>query len=92
MRINVYAEEITENVELVKKTTVDGEFTGLRFYLYLPVTQPNGSQSQGPFIHRPGDDDSSAITFWGKKSLRNTLQRAILLLDNDRFVSTKNKK
>ncbi len=38
-------------------------------------------QIQGPFIHRPGDDDSAAVTFWGKKDLRKMLQKAIQLLD-----------
>ena len=38
-------------------------------------------QLQAPFIHRPGDDDSSAVTFWGKRDLRVTLRRALELLD-----------
>ncbi len=38
-------------------------------------------QVQGPFIHHPGDDDSAAITFWGKKDLRITLREALKLLD-----------
>ena len=81
MRINVYAEEMTDHIELIEKTTEDGTFTGLRFWLHLPVTQADGSQSQGPFIHKPGDDDSSAVTFWGKKSLRQALIKALLLLE-----------
>ncbi|HXQ34811.1 MAG TPA: hypothetical protein VN843_12430, partial [Anaerolineales bacterium] len=36
---------------------------------------------RGPFIHRPGDDDSSAVTFWGKQDLRNLLRKALDLLD-----------
>lgn len=35
----------------------------------------------GPFIHRPGDDDSAAVTFWGKKDLRKLLLKAITILD-----------
>ena len=66
LRINIYAEEITDRIEVVRKT-VDGiEFTGLRFYLYMPVTLADGRAVSGPFIHREGDDDSSAVTFWGK--------------------------
>jgi hypothetical protein len=38
-------------------------------------------QLKGPFIHRPGDDDSSAITFWGKRDLREVLREAIHQLD-----------
>lgn len=78
MRVNVYAEEITDRVELVEK---DG-FTGIRFYLYLPVTTVEGDQHQGPFIHHAGDDDSAAVTFWGKRQLKEMLQKALDLLDS----------
>lgn len=39
------------------------------------------TQVQAPFIHRAGDDDSAAVTFWGKKDLRVTLRKALALLD-----------
>jgi hypothetical protein len=86
MRVNVYAEEMTDRVELVSKKNDDGEFTGLRFYLELPVTRGNGDpayteQVKGPFIHRKGDDDSSAVTFWGKRDLRKLLVKGLALLD-----------
>ncbi len=95
MRVNVYAEEMTDRVEIVKK----GEFTGLRFYLELPVTLPAGSHMQvprekdgklvpfeegelkGPFMHGPDDDDSAAVTFWGKSDLRKLLRQAIKVLN-----------
>lgn len=87
MRVNVYAEEMTERVEIVQK----GEFTGLRFYLELPVTIPEGHYErglhadrdcnfQGPFIHHPGDDDSAAVTFWGKRQMLALLQKALTML------------
>lgn len=80
MRVNVYAEEITDRVEIVAKD-IDGQtFTGVRFYLELPATV-NGQQHQGPFIHHPGDDDSSAVTFWGKKGLRDLLLKALAALE-----------
>ena len=93
MRVNVYAEEMTDRVEIIEKETPEGKFTGLRFYLELPVTVPafSGSalnagstdeQVRGPFIHRPGDDDSAAVTFWGKQDLRETLIKALKLLDD----------
>lgn len=97
MRVNIYAEEMTNRVELVEKTTQDGTFTGIRFYLELPVTfkgvmtshdeEPyhrliGAGNIQGPFIHRPGDDDSAAVTFWGKKALKKALKRALGLLEN----------
>lgn len=85
MRVNVYAEEMTDRIEIVSKTIAGQTFTGLRFYLELPVTMttlpPDGSPSEltqisGPFMHHPGDDDSSAVTFWGKHDLLVLLQKA----------------
>lgn len=38
-------------------------------------------QVNGPFIHHPGDDDSAAVTFWGKRDLRVLLRRALEMLD-----------
>lgn len=81
MRVNVYAEEMTDRVEIIGKRIDGQEFTGLRFYLELPATGPDGTQHQGPFLHRPGDDDSSAVTFWGKRDLREVLQKALVMLD-----------
>jgi len=81
MRVNIYAEEISNDIEIIEKTTPDGKFTGLRMYLYLPVTLPSGEQASGKFMHHPGDDDSSAITFWGKKDLRQLLRKALEELD-----------
>lgn len=90
MRVNVYAEEMTNRVEIVEK---DG-FTGLRIYLELPASyiikdagghkypatvhdKEQAQHFQAPFIHQPGDDDSSAVTFWGKRDLRVVLQTAL---------------
>lgn len=85
MRVNVYAEELTDRVEIVRKSTEDGDFTGVRFYLELPIrTVGSGGHAvehRGPFIHKPGDDDSSAVTFWGKRDMRAVLRRALDLLD-----------
>lgn len=107
MRVNIYAEELTNRIEVLSKE-IDGKtFTGLRIYLYLPVTRvhPNLSlqevaktacagdvirpdekggyvvQARGPFMHHPGDDDSSAVTFWGNHDLRDVLYEAINALD-----------
>ncbi len=80
MRVNVYAEEITDRVEIVSKT-IDGQvFTGVRFYLELPVTVAGGEVA-GPFLHRQDDDDSSAVTFWGKKDISFAFRKALELLD-----------
>ena len=81
MRVNVYAEEMTEHMEIVEKE-VDGiVFTGLRFYLHLPTTLPNGGEIKGPFIHREGDDDSSAVTFWGKRDMRGLMAKGLDMLN-----------
>jgi len=80
MRVNIYAEEMTERIEIISKTIEGTEFTALRFYLELPATV-NGVQHRGPFMHHPGDDDSSAVTFWGKKDLRKMLVKALEMLD-----------
>ena len=46
------------------------------------------SQVHGPFLHSPGDDDSSAVTFWGKKQLRKVLNKALKLLDEMSYERT----
>jgi hypothetical protein len=61
MRINVYAEELTEEIELVTKTVTDDEFGtrifyGIRMYLLSPKE----------LHHSIEDDDRSAITYWVK--------------------------
>lgn len=88
MRVNIYAEEMTDKIEIITKTIEGQTFTGLRFYLELPLTAnleavANGAEPQhisGPFIHRPGDDDSAAVTFWGKRDLRKLLAKALDIL------------
>lgn len=98
MRVNVYAEEMTDRIEIISKEIDGHNFTGLRFYLELPASfhrnPENGTlvparlediqqarHLQAPFIHRPGDDDSSAVTFWGKRDLREVLRQALARLD-----------
>ena len=90
MRVNIYAEEMTNRVEIITKETPEGKFTGVRFYLELPVTTKTGvskdhtgketdltTNISGPFIHHPGDDDSAAVTYWGKRDLETVLQTAL---------------
>lgn len=84
MRVNVYAEEMTDRIEIISKEIDGHTFTGLRFYLELPATVGD-KQYQGPFIHHPGDDDSSAVTFWGKRDLRDMLCKALLEL-NEHYI------
>jgi hypothetical protein len=78
VRVNVYAEEITGRVEIVRG---EAGRTGIRFFLELPVTMADGTQVRGSFAHRPGDDDTSAVTFWDVNDLRPMLRNAIAALD-----------
>lgn len=79
MRVNVYAEETgPDQVEIISKKNHEGQvFTGIRFWTYLPVTLPNGEQVRGKFMHHPGDDDSGAVTFWGKRDMIPMLETAL---------------
>lgn len=86
MRVNIYAEEMTDRIELIEKEVDGTKFTAVRFYLELPVTVPNAQGTgvalyKGPFQHKSGDDDSAAVTFWGKKDFRHVLQKALDILD-----------
>jgi hypothetical protein len=55
MRLNVYSQELTREVELVSKTADTGiTYYGVRMYLASPDI----------LHHTPEDDDRSAITFW----------------------------
>jgi hypothetical protein len=55
MRINVYSQELTKEIELVHKTADTGiTYYGVRMYLASPDV----------LHHSPEDDDRSAITFW----------------------------
>lgn len=57
MRVNIYEEEITEEIRLVSAVP-DGHhnkwFYGVRFYL----------KSHDDLHHTEKDDDRSAVTFW----------------------------
>jgi hypothetical protein len=82
MRINVYDEEMTDRIEVIERKVNGNTFTGLRFYLELPVTtMPSGEQVRGPFLHGPSDDESSAVTFWSKDDMRGLLEMALTKLD-----------
>jgi len=54
MRLNVYGEELTDKVEVIKKTVDQRLFVGIRFYL----------KSHPDLHHSDSDNDESAVTFW----------------------------
>lgn len=94
MRVNVYGEELTDRIEILTKKVGDVTFTGVRFYLELPVTKPIHSdgvivgrtEHKGPFIQQEGDDDTSAVTFWSASDLRDVLRKGIAALDHHYLV------
>ena len=58
MRVNVYAEEITDKVEIVETTADTGsKFIGVRFFL---------KTHEDMLMPKHPDNDDSAVTFWVK--------------------------
>ena len=69
MRINVYSQELTDEVLLVAKESN----TGITYHAAQLVLHSS------PMLHHPpADDDRSAVTFWLPKSAerRETMARA----------------
>lgn len=61
MRINVYSQEITNEVQAVEKRSNTGvTYSAVQFILH----------SSERLHHPPDDDDRSAVTFWLPKSNR----------------------
>lgn len=79
MRINVYAEELTTECEVVTKVVTDDEFGtrtfyGIRHYLHSPDV----------LHHSKDDDDRSAITYWveWKREYGHNFNTLDILFDN----------
>ena len=78
MRINIYTEELTDEVAIVSKEGIgdDGKprtFYGLRFFLKSP----------DELHHNEEDDDRSAITFWGLSVVKPLMEKAIATLKRE---------
>lgn len=68
MRVNIYSQELTDEVELVEQVSNTGAiYSGIRFYLH----------SSERLHHPPKDDDRSAITFWLPRSNERRLEMAM---------------
>lgn len=70
MRINVYTQELTDEVLwITKKSNTGIEYHAVQFMLH----------SSAMLHHPPDDDDRSAVTFWLPKSKRGllTLKQAL---------------
>lgn len=77
MRINVYSQEITDEVGRVEKVSNTGlTYSAVQFILH----------SSEKLHHPPADDDRSAVTFWLPKSpdrreaLARTFEQAAALV------------
>lgn len=59
MRVHLYSQELTDEVNLIVKTADTGiPYHGVQFVLH----------SSDRLHNEPGDDDRSAVTFWLPKS------------------------
>jgi hypothetical protein len=67
MRINVYSQELTDEVSLVEK----GSNTGITYHAAQLILH-----SSEQLHHPPQDDDRSAVTFWLPKSSQRREQMA----------------
>ena len=75
MRVNVYSQEITEEVVVVETESNTGKkYPGVRFMLH----------SSEKLHHRPDDDDRSAVTFWfhDHAEARNFFGRALKSIES----------
>jgi hypothetical protein len=79
MRINVYSQELTDEVQRIEKGSNTGiTYSAVQFMLH----------SSPKLHHPPMDDDRSAVTFWLPRSaarreeLANTFERAAKLIRN----------
>lgn len=73
MRINVYSQEITDELQTIEKESNTGlTYSAVQFMLH----------SSRMLHHPPHDDDRSAVTFWlpksaeRRESLASTFERA----------------
>lgn len=74
MRVNIYSQELTTDIELVEKAGYDEKsepamFQGVRLYLHSPEL----------LHHTPLDDDRSAVTIWLPKSKERRRDLALAL-------------
>lgn len=68
MRINVYSQELTDEINVIEKESNTGlVYTAVQFMLH-----------SSPLLHHPPhDDDRSAVTFWLPKSAARREQLAM---------------
>ena len=79
MRINVYSQELTDEVQMIQKKSNTGlVYSAVQLMLH----------SSDKLHHPPADDDRSAVTIWLPKSplrrgqLANALRKMAMLVEN----------
>ena len=80
MRVNIYGEELTNRVEIVRKAVNQQLFIGVRFYVKSPLD----------LHHSPNDNDESAVTFWmpWTKNKGTDYSFIQVLMDASRLLNT----
>ena len=80
MRVNIYSQELTDEVVLIeKRSNTEVVYSAVQFMLH----------SSEKLHHPPQDDDRSAVTFWLPKSQRNremlasAFERAAAMIRNE---------
>lgn len=70
MRVNIYSQELTDEVKQISKTSNTGiVYTAVQLMLH----------SSDKLHHPPNDDDRSAITIWLPRSASRRIQLAVAL-------------
>jgi len=77
MRINVYSQELTDEVQIIEKVSNTGlVYSAVQFMLH----------SSERLHHPPADDDRSAVTFWLPKSEARRRELRVSFLKAARLV------
>ncbi len=74
MRVNIYGEELTNKIDIVKKAVDQRLFIAVRLYF----------KSHQDLHHSDSDNDESAVTFWTPwtKQHGNDIERLAMILEN----------
>jgi|HubBroStandDraft_3_1064219.scaffolds.fasta_scaffold163636_2 hypothetical protein len=83
MRVNIYSQELTDEVNAVSKVSNTGiEYKAIQFVLH-----------SSPMLHHPpADDDRSAVTFWLPQSDRGLREFRCALIDAVKIVDAEYQK
>lgn len=76
MRVNVYSEELTPEVQVLEEERTGKSYVGIRFVLH----------SARELHHEAADDDRTAVTFWFKdlNAAKFQFQRVMMEIERRR--------